>query len=193
MAVEMMRLELSAARLRREASRRMIALALVLGARNRTQAPQRCGMDRRKLRGWGHRYNAQGLDGLFDRALSGRPPMLDAARMRVLSETVEAGPDPETDGVVRWRRRDLRVVVERRFGVRLAERTTGRVLRRLGFTRLSAQTRSGPKGIVPRGGVGAGRALRLRRSARPAAPLAAIAGLRRRFGAQDLEPNRSRR
>lgn len=149
MAVAITRMELSAAQLRREAartrdakaSRRMVALALVLEGRNRTEAAQSCGMDRQTLRDWVHRYNAEGLDGLFDRPLSGRRPMLDAAQMRALSEIVEAGPDPETHGVVRWRRRDLCVVVERRFGVRLAERTMGGILRRLGFTRLSARPR----------------------------------------------------
>jgi transposase len=98
-------------------------------------------MDRQTLRDWVHRYNAEGLAGLADRPLSGRPPMLDAAQMRALAEIVEAGPDPETDGVVRWRRRDLCAVVERCFGVRVAERTMGEVLRRLGFARLSARPR----------------------------------------------------
>mgnify|MGYP005851984831 CR=1 FL=1 len=61
--------------------------------------------------------------------------------MQDLATIVEAGPDPATDGVVRWRRIDLCAVVERRFGVRLAERTMGAILRRLGFTRLSARPR----------------------------------------------------
>ena len=88
-----------------------------------------------------HRYNAEGLAGLADRSLSGRPLMLDAAQMRALAKIVEAGPDPATDGIVRWRRCDLCSVVERRFGVRVAERTMGAILRRLGFARLSARPR----------------------------------------------------
>ncbi len=43
------------------------------------------------------------------------------------------------DGVVRWRRVDLQVVIERRFGVHLHERSVGKVLRRLGFARLSVR------------------------------------------------------
>jgi len=147
MAVEITRTDLSAADLRREAarardakaSRRMLALALVLDGRSRTAAAQSCGMDRQTLRDWVHRYNAEGLAGLFDRPLPGRPPRLSAEQMSELAVIVETGPDPETDGVVRWRRIDLCAVVERRFGIRVAERTMGSILRRLGFVRLSAR------------------------------------------------------
>ena len=52
---------------------------------------------------------------------------------------MEQGPEPDRDGVVRWRRVDLRAVIAARFGVRLHERSVGKVLRRLGFTRLSVR------------------------------------------------------
>ena len=147
MAVEITQRELSATDLRREAarakdakvSRRMLALAFVLDGWSRREAAESCGMDRQTLRDWVHRYNEAGLAGLVDRPLPGRKPMLSAEQMRELAALVEAGPDPETDGVVRWRRIDLCEVVERRFGVRVAERTMGSILRRLGFARLSAR------------------------------------------------------
>jgi transposase len=149
MTVEITRLDLTGGDLRREAgrsrdakaSRRMLALAMVLDGRRRTEAAQSCGMDRQTLRDWVHRYNAEGLSGLADRPLPGRAPRLDAAQMGELATIVEAGPDPAVDGVVRWRRTDLCAVVERRFGVRLAERTMGGILHRLGFARLSARPR----------------------------------------------------
>jgi len=149
MAVEITRTERSAADLRREAarakdakaSRRMLALALVLDGRTRTEAAESCGMDRQTLRDWVHRYNAEGLTGLVDRSLPGRTPMLGTQQMRELAAIVETGPDPERDGIVRWRRIDLCEVVERRFGVRVAERTMGSILCRLGFAKLSARPR----------------------------------------------------
>ena len=52
---------------------------------------------------------------------------------------VERGPDPDRDGVVRWRRVDLKALIETRFAVRRHERSVGKVLRRLGFTRLSVR------------------------------------------------------
>ena len=48
-------------------------------------------------------------------------------------------PGPDRDGMVRWRRVDLKVLIEARFAVRLHERSVGKVLRRLGFTRLSVR------------------------------------------------------
>ena len=149
MVVEITRTEMSATELRRaasrsrdaKASRRMLALALVLDGRTRTEAAESCGMDRQTLRDWVHRYNAEGLAGLIDRPLPGRTPLLDTEQMNALAVIVEAGPNPKLDGVVRWRRIDLCAVVEQRFGIRLAERTMSSILRRLGFAKLSARPR----------------------------------------------------
>ncbi len=81
MAVAITRTELDAAGLRdaatrnkdAAASRRMLALALVLEGRNRTEAARAAGMDRQTLRDWVHRYNAEGIAGLSDAPRSGRP------------------------------------------------------------------------------------------------------------------------
>ena len=54
---------------------------------------------------------------------------------------MERGPDPDRDGVVRWRRVDLQALIEARFAVRLHERSVGKVLRRLGFSRVSVRPR----------------------------------------------------
>lgn len=119
----------------------MLALSLVFDGRSRTEAAQSCGMDWQTIRDWVHRYNTEGLAGHVDRPLPGRPPRLSAEQISELAVIVETGPDPKTDGVVRWRRIDLCDVVERRFGVRVAGRTMVSILRRLGFTRLSARPR----------------------------------------------------
>ena len=149
MAVAITRLELSASELRREAgrcvsgsaARRMLALALVLEGRSRGEAARCAGMDRQTLRDWVHRYNAEGLSGLYDRVPAGPAPRLSAAQLAELAAIVETGPDPAVDGVVRWRRVDLQEVIARRFGVRLHERSVGKVLKRMGFRRLSARPR----------------------------------------------------
>jgi transposase len=59
--------------------------------------------------------------------------------MEELRRLVEAGPDPETDGVARWRRVDLERVLGERFGVDLSEVSFGRVLKKLGFSHISAR------------------------------------------------------
>ena len=47
---------------------------------------------------------------------------------------VETGPYPEVDGVVRWRRIDLKRVIAERFGVIYRERTVSDLLAALSFS-----------------------------------------------------------
>ena len=149
MTVAITRKELGAAELRREAgrcrdaraARRMLALALVLEGGSRAEAARAAGMDRQTLRDWVHRYNAEGLAGLSDRPRPGPRPRLSPEQEAELVTAVEQGPDPDRDGVVRWRRVDLRALIEARFAVRLHERSVGKLLRRLGFARLSVRPR----------------------------------------------------
>jgi putative transposase len=148
-AVAITRDDLDAAGLRRaaartreaDAARRMLALALVLDGRSREDAAETCGMGRQTLRDWVHRYNAEGLAGLSDRPQPGPAPRLTAEQQAEVAELVRQGPRLAEHGVVRWRRRDLAAVIERRFGVALAERSVGAMLRRLGFRRLSVRPR----------------------------------------------------
>src|SRR4051794_2611107 len=123
------------------AARRMLALALVLEGASREEAARAAGTDRQTLRDWVHRYNEEGLAGLHDRHRSGRKPRLTPEQEAELAAAVEQGPDPDRDGVGRWRRGDLQALIEARFAVRLHERSVGKVLRRLGFARLSVRPR----------------------------------------------------
>ena len=149
MTVGITRRELGAGDLRREAARcrdaraarRMLALALVLEGSSREEAARHAGMDRQTLRDRVHRYNEEGLAGLHDRPRPGRKPRLTPEQEAELATAVERGPDPDRDGVVRWRRVDLRALIEARFAVRLHERTVGKVLRRLGFSHVSVRPR----------------------------------------------------
>ena len=148
-AVSITRTELTAGDLRAsaarsrdaQAARRMLALALVLEGVDRKTAAETCGMDRQTLRDWAHRYNAEGLAGLSNRRGGARPRSLDPGQVAELVSWLEAGPDPATDGVVRWRRQDLRARIAGRFGVELHERTVGKYLAALGYRRLSVRPR----------------------------------------------------
>src|SRR3984885_3826222 len=116
--------------------RRLLAIARVLDGDARTQAAEQTGMDRQTLRDWVHRYNDGGIDGLKSRSSPGRDPFLTDAQKAELKALVIAGPDPEHDGVVRWRCADLQAVIERRFSVQVHESTVGKWLHQLGLTRL---------------------------------------------------------
>ena len=96
-------------------------------------------MDRQTLRDWVHRFNEEGPDGLTNRKGAGRTRYLSDVQMKELGEIVETGPDPAVDGVVRWRRIDLKRVIEARFGVIYSERGISRLLGELGFAHISAR------------------------------------------------------
>ena len=143
-AVPLTNLDCSASDLRRLMSkqkdgqvvRRLLALALILEGKSRTEAAQQSGMERQTLRDWVHRYNAEGLAGLSSRTGPGPRPVLTEAQMAELKEIVINGPDPETDKVVRWRCIDLRDKIARHFSVTVHKRTVAKWLRKLEMTRL---------------------------------------------------------
>ena len=142
--IEITRLDRSAAELRTVAVqtedgdvvRRLLGIALVLDGWQRGAAATASGMDRQTLCDWVHRYNAGGVAGLATAKRTGRPPVLSEAQMAELEELVIQGPDPEKDGVVRWRCVDLRGKIAEQFSVTFHKRSVAKLLRKLGMTRL---------------------------------------------------------
>ena len=79
-----------------KAARRMLAIALVLEGWSREAAAEACAMDRQTLRDWVHRYNAEGLEGLFNQPRRNGPaPRLSAEQQAKIASWVEQGPDFE--------------------------------------------------------------------------------------------------
>src|SRR5262249_3874916 len=65
-----------------KAARRMVAIALVLEGWSREAASEACAMDRQTLRNWAHRYNTDGLEGLFNQPRRNGPaPRLSAEQL----------------------------------------------------------------------------------------------------------------
>ena len=147
MAVALPRTDPAATGLRRAAARspdaaaarRMLAFARVLEGRSRPEAAPSCGLDRPTLRDGGHRFTEEGRPGRSRRPAPGAKPRRSPDPPEEGAKRVRAGPDLAEPGVVRWRRADLSKVIEARFGVRLAERSVGALLRRLGFRHLSVR------------------------------------------------------
>ncbi len=121
--------------------RRLLALAAVAEGRSRSEAAEIGSMDRQTLRDWVHRFNDEGPEGLRDRKSDGPRPKLTGEQRAELATIVEAGPDRQASGLVRWRRVDLKAVIEDRFGVVYHERSVSRLLHELGFSHLSARPR----------------------------------------------------
>lgn len=118
---------------------RLLAIASVLDGVNRTDAARQAGMDRQTLRDWVHRFNSQGLAGLRD-APRGRPlRRLTAAQEAEVRARVMAGPDPQADGLVRWRCTDVQRFIAETYQVRYHVRSIGKLLHKLKLSHVSVR------------------------------------------------------
>lgn len=122
-------------------TRRLLALASIYDGGNRTGAAKIGGVGLQIIRDWVVRFNEVGPEGLINRKAPGTAPLLNADQKQALAKTVEDGPKPYIDGVVRWRIRDLIYWVYEEFGISLSRTTMGRTLKGLGFVKLTARPR----------------------------------------------------
>ena len=93
------------------------------------------------VRDWALRFNAHGPDGLIDRKAPGQPPLLKDEHRVALAAIVESGPIPAVHGVVRWRIIDLCQWIFEEFRIAVSQQTLSRVLRKMGYRKLSARPR----------------------------------------------------
>ena len=122
-------------------ARRLLSIAAIYDGMSRADAAHIGGMDRQTLRDWVHRFNDHGPDGLIDGKAPGASPKLTVSQLAELAAVVETGPDPLSDGIVRWRRIDLKVWIEAEFGGVYKDRSVSRLLGQLGFSHISARPR----------------------------------------------------
>ena len=85
--------------------------------------------------------NAHGPSGLLDGKAPGNRPLLNPAQREALRRIIEAGPNPAVDGVVRWRLIDLAQWVYAEFRISISKQTLSRMLRAMGYRKLSARPR----------------------------------------------------
>jgi transposase len=121
--------------------RRLPALPAIYDGADRTTAAALGGVGLQTLRDWVLRFNAAGADGLLTGRAPGNAPLLDAERREALRRVVEAGPIPAVHGVVRWRLVDLAQWLWEEYRLPISKQTLSRVLRSMGFRKLSARPR----------------------------------------------------
>jgi transposase len=121
--------------------RRLLALAAIYDGASRTEAAELGGVTLQIVRDWVLKFNARGPDGLIDRTAPGQPPRLGERHRAALAAAIESGPIPAVHGVVRWRIIDLCQWLWDEFQVSVSKQTLGRVLREMGYRKLSARPR----------------------------------------------------
>ncbi len=121
-------------------SRRLLSLAAIGDGMDRCEAARIGGLDRQTLRDWVHRFNGSGLEGLVD---NWTVPSLVFRRSNWLSSRRSSRPARivRRPGSSCWRRLDLKRVIAERFGVAFHERYVGKLLKKLGFSPMSARPR----------------------------------------------------
>lgn len=122
-------------------TRRLLALAMIYDGSPRHEAARHANVDVQSIRDWVLRFNAEGPAGLIDRKSTGAPSRLNAKQMAGLARVIEDGPVPYLDGVVRWRLCDLVSWLHDEYRVVVSDSTLSRVLRDMGYKKLSARPR----------------------------------------------------
>jgi putative transposase len=120
-------------------TRRLLSLAVILDGGSRSDAARTGVVGLQVVRDWVLRFNEGGPDALIDGKAPGKTPILSDDERAALAAVVEAGPDPDIDGVVRWRLADLAHWAHEELGVSISRQTVGRELRAMGFRKLTAR------------------------------------------------------
>jgi len=119
----------------------MLAVAEIYDGGSRGEAARIGGVGLQTVRDWVVRFNAKGPDGLVDGKAPGNPPKLNDAQRQALARMIEDGPIPAVHGVVRWRLADLIQWIWEEFRIVIAKQTLSRVVRSIGYRKLSARPR----------------------------------------------------
>ena len=122
-------------------TRRLLALSVIAAGGLCSEPAEIGGVGLQTVRDWVVAFNADGPDGLIDGKAPGARPRLNAEQREVLRALVEQGPTPAAHGVVRWRLCDLTQILCEDHGVSVSEQTLSRVLRAMGYRKLSARPR----------------------------------------------------
>ena len=125
-------------------TRRLLALAAIYdGAPRRRRSAVSRGSPSTSsgVRKWVAAFNAHGSAGFLDGKAPGNRPLLNPAQREALRRIIEAGPNPVVDAVVRWWLIDLAQWVYAEFGISISKQTLSRMLRGLGYRKLTARPR----------------------------------------------------
>lgn len=122
-------------------ARRLLAVAAIYDGATRTDAAKIGGVGLQVVRDWVLKFNAHGPGGLIDRKAPGQAPRLNDEHRAALAAIVESGPISAIHGVVRWRIVDLCQWIFEEFRIAVSPQTLSRVLRKMGYRKLSARPR----------------------------------------------------
>ncbi len=114
---------------------RMRAVARVQAGESPEAITRTLGFSRPCIYNWLAMYRARGWHGLRARSIPGRPPRLTGAQLRWIYDTVTMkNPLQLKFSFALWTRSMVRVLIFRRFGIKLSVISVGRLLAQLGLS-----------------------------------------------------------
>jgi len=124
------------------AKRRVRAARLLQRGRTPAEVAVLVGAPRQTVYRWKAVLENEGIDALRDMSRGGRPPLLGAEELVQLQIALLEGPTEHGFGTPLWTIKRVRVLIERRFGVRHSDVHVWRLLGQMGFSSQKPEKRA---------------------------------------------------
>ena len=124
------------------AKRRVRAGRLLLKDKPPAEVAKLVGAPRQTVYRWLAVLREQGIDGLRDMSKGGRPSLMTTEQVAELRELLLAGPIASGYGTDLWTLKRVRLLIEKRFGIRYSDVNVWRILGAMGFSSQKPEKRA---------------------------------------------------
>ena len=124
------------------AQRRVRAARLLQSGKKPAEVAALVGAPRQTVYRWLGVLQAEGIEALRDMSKGGRPGRLDAQQLAQLQVALLEGPNAQGFGTPLWTIKRVRLLIERKFGVRYSSVHVWRLLGQLGFSSQKPERRA---------------------------------------------------
>lgn len=124
------------------AKRRVRAGRLLLNDKLPAEVAAIVGAPRQTVYRWLGVLQEQGIDGLRVMSKGGRPSLMSAEQVEELREALIAGPMANGYGTDLWTLKRVRLLIEKRFGIRYSDVNVWRILGAMGFSSQKPEKRA---------------------------------------------------
>ena len=124
------------------AKRRVRAGRLLLKDKSPADVAKLVGAPRQTVYRWLAVLREEGIDGLREMSKGGRPSLMTAGQVVELCELLLAGPIASGYGTDLWTLKRVRLLIEKRFGIRYSDVNVWRILGAMGFSSQKPEKRA---------------------------------------------------
>lgn len=124
------------------AKRRVRAGRLLLKDKPPAEVAKLVGAPRQTVYRWLAVLREEGIDGLREMSKGGRPSLMTAEQAAELRELLLAGPIASGYGTDLWTLKRVRLLIEKRFGIRYSDVNVWRILGAMGFSSQKPEKRA---------------------------------------------------